>query len=160
MAATVMSFESVFDESYERVLQREIDGMDFFAGFYHRFLNTPHPMLDQIREKFRHTDMEKQRGMLKKSFYSLLVFYASNHVDDYLLKTARMHDQHHLNIPPEFYDIWLDSLVTTVRDYDEVCLDAHFSDEIELAWRLVLSPGITYMKFFYDHDLTCASSKV
>lgn len=140
----LMSFETIFDASYERVLGRQIEGLDFFGGFYQRFLQAS----PNIRAKFQHTEMDKQRQMLKKSFYSLLVFYASNQADDYLKKTAQMHNQHHIDIPPEFYDVWLDYLLLTVGDYDDA-----YSDEIELAWRLVLSPGITYMKFLYDHDV-------
>ncbi|VUD69115.1 hypothetical protein TDB9533_04481 [Thalassocella blandensis] len=139
-----MSFESLFDASYERVLLKKIDGRDFFAGFYLRFLRAS----PEIRAKFHATEMEKQQRMLKKSFYSLLVFYASNQADDYLKKTAQMHDRHHLDIPPHFYDIWLETLVSTVQAYDD-----GFNDEVELAWRLVLAPGITYMKFLHQHKV-------
>lgn len=139
-----MSFEQLFDESYERVLKRELDGKDFFAAFYDHFLlQSP-----EIREKFVNTEMVKQRSMLKKSFYRLLVFYGSNHADDYLKKVAQQHDRAHFNVRPQLYDVWMDSLVHTVAQYDE-----QFTPETELAWRLVLTPGITYMKFLYDHSL-------
>ena len=29
--------------------------------------------------------------------------------------------------------------------------DPKFNEEIELAWRVVLAPGIEYMKYKYDH---------
>ena len=138
-----MSFEEIFDASYERILKREIDGRCFFDAFYVNFINAS----PEIREKFKHTDMLHQQKMLKKSFYNLLVFYATNNVDNYLIRIAKQHNRNHLNIPPPLYDLWLDTLLKTVADYDP-----EFSSTIELSWRLVLSTGITYMKFKYDHE--------
>jgi hypothetical protein len=41
--------------------------------------------------------------------------------------------------------MWLESLIKTVADYDP-----EFDLDVELSWRVVLSSGITYMKFKYD----------
>ncbi len=138
-----MSFEEIYDNSYERVVDIEINGKDFFTRFYDIFLASS----EDIRQKFIHTNMEKQRTMLKKSFYHLLIFYGSNQANHYIEDIAKSHDKAHANIPPRFYDLWLDALIETVKEFDP-----EFSDDIELAWRLVLSPGITYMKFFYDRS--------
>jgi len=62
-----MSYERLFDESYERVIREVRDGQEFFEAFYRRFLDVS-PL---VRDKFRHTDMAQQRKMLKKSFYNL-----------------------------------------------------------------------------------------
>ncbi|WP_166264622.1 globin [Marinobacter caseinilyticus] len=137
-----MSFDDIFDASYDRVLNAEPDHVDFFEAFYQRFLGSS----PQVSVLFRHTDMARQRSMLKKSFYSLIAFYASGAVDNVLRKIAYLHSERELNIQPYLYDLWLESLISTVRDYDPA-----FDDEVELAWRLVLSPGITYMKFGYNH---------
>lgn len=133
-----MSYESIFDQSYERVLAHSVDGQDFFSAFYQRFLAAS----PEVREKFQHTDMAQQRHMLKKSFYSLLVFYASNAADDYLNKIVEKHGQKGISIPEHLYDVWLECLIDTVRVYDSQC-DA----EVTLAWRLVMSSGVTYMKY-------------
>lgn len=50
------------------------------------------------------------------------------------------------NIKPYLYHLWFECLIDTVREFDPL-----FSDDVELAWRLTLSSGITYMKFGYDH---------
>ena len=100
----------------------------------------------EVRALFRNTNMAVQRSMLKKSFFSLVAFYASGNVDDVLHRIACLHSARHLSIKPYLYDLWLECLTDTVWAYDREC-----SDDIELAWRLVLSPGITYMKFGYDH---------
>lgn len=137
-----MSFEELFDASYERVQHPQPGTPDFFEGFYRRFLMSS----PEVRVLFRNTDMAIQRSMLKKSFFSLIAFYASGSIDDVLHRIACLHSARHLNIAPHLYDLWLECLMDTVRDYDREC-----SDDVELAWRLILSPGITYMKFGYDH---------
>ncbi len=144
-----MSFETIYDESYERTVANTVNGVTFFDAFYHAFLDSS----DEVREKFRNTDMEKQKGMLKKSFYHLLVFYGSNQADDYIQKIAASHNKNHLNIRPELYDLWLDTLMQTIQQFDP-----QYSEEVELAWRLVLAPGITYMKFKHAHCDTLSNT--
>ncbi|EGG98363.1 hypothetical protein imdm_107 [gamma proteobacterium IMCC2047] len=136
-----MSFDTIFDASYKRILSENKNGCGFFDAFYQRFLASD----QHIAERFANTDMAIQQRMLKKSFYSLFAFYASGQADDAIRRIAEKHNQFNLNIKPEFYDLWLECLIATLKDYDD-----QFCDDIELAWRLVMTPGITYMKFKYD----------
>lgn len=138
-----MGFETIFDASYKRVLSEDKNGSGFFEAFYQRFLASD----QQVAQRFANTNMASQQGMLKKSFYSLFAFYASGQADDAIRSIAERHNQKNLNIKPEFYDLWLACLIDTIKDYDD-----QFCDDIELAWRLVMTPGITYMKFKYDKD--------
>ncbi len=133
-----MSYEKLFDQSYERVLDVHVNDQDIFDAFYEHFINAS----EEVKEKFADTDMDRQKRMLKKSFYSLLVFYASNTADEYLKKMAEKHSKKGVDIPAHLYDLWMDSLVATVARFDPL-----FDEEIGLAWRLVLSSGITYMKY-------------
>ena len=138
-----MKYEVLFDESYERILSGDRSGADFFHTFYERFLDED----EEIAKRFENTDMNRQQTMLKKAFYNLFSFYASGHSDSFLRRIAESHNRKHLDIRPEFYDRWLECLIATVKQYDEA-----FCDDVELAWRLVMTPGITYMKFKYDKD--------
>lgn len=139
-----MDFEEVFDLSYERSISRQIGDRDFFQAFYERFLG----MSEAISQRFISTDMVKQQSMLKKSFYSLLTFYASNNADHYLEQIAVRHSRSKLDIHPNLYDLWLEALIENVREFD-----SDFEPRTELAWRLVMAPGVTYMKFHYDKSL-------
>ncbi|SFR47519.1 hypothetical protein SAMN05216203_0629 [Marinobacter daqiaonensis] len=135
-----MYFENLFDSSYERIRQQ---GDAFFEAFYQRFLASS----CLVRQKFYHTDMVAQRRMLKKSFYSMVVFYATGSADGVLVEIGHSHSARRYNVIPALYDFWLESLIATIRQFDSQC-----DDDVELAWRLVLSPGITYLKFKYDHS--------
>ncbi len=136
-----MDFERLFDGSYERVLSNPVNGKDFFERFYERFIQAD----PRVAQHFANTEMERQRKMLEKSFYKLIVFYATRCSDEYLEQVAVQHSKMALNIEPDLFDLWLDTLIETVREYDP-----DYRSEIELAWRLVLGSGITYMKFKYD----------
>ncbi|MBU2707142.1 globin [Zooshikella marina] len=138
-------YERIFDESYERVRKIRRNQQTFFEAFYEHFMATS----PEIAARFVNTEMSHQRRMLEKSFYKLLTFYATNNAADYLEKIAQLHDHKHLNIKPVWYDLWLEALMATLRKFDP-----DYSDEIELAWRLVLSPGITFMKYRYNHTFT------
>ena len=135
-----MDFELIFDKSYERVLNTQVDGHDFFQAFYINFLSN-----EDVARRFANTEMKRQQEMLKKSFYSLFTFYASGRTDDYISRIAERHSRRDLDIKPELYDRWLECLMGTVAQFD-----AEYSNDVELAWRLVLTPGIVYMKFQYD----------
>ena len=125
-----------------------MEGSGFFDDFYQAFLASS----PQVAWKFRHTDMVHQREMLKKSFYHLLSFYGSNNADYYLEQVAISHNREHYNIPPALYDLWLEVLIQTVKKFDR-----QFSAEIELGWRLVMTPGIVYMKFHYLREPATSS---
>ena len=135
-----MNFEETFDNSYERVKARERGGQSFFDAFYDKFIAAS----PKVHEAFSETDMRRQRKMLEKSFYSLFIFYATSNQNDYLEKIAHRHSRHEVNIKPELYDVWLECLMQTLAEFDP-----QYNRDVELAWRLVLSPGITYMKFNY-----------
>ena len=136
-----MTYEKQFDNSYERVKKIVKNDRSFFDAFYDRFTQSS----PEVAEQFKHTDMQKQKKVLEKSFYSLLIFYATNNANDYLEEIAIQHSKSVLDINPGLYDLWLESLIDTVKEYDY-----DFTPETELSWRLVLSVGITYMKFKYD----------
>lgn len=134
-------FDSFFDQSYERVKRARKNDKSFFDAFYEHFTKAS-PV---VANHFRNTDMAQQKKMLEKSFYSLFIFYATNNANNYLEKIANRHSKSQANISPELYDLWLECLIKTVSEYDPL-----FNEDIELSWRVVLSSGITYMKFKYD----------
>jgi hemoglobin-like flavoprotein len=133
-----MSDNQLFDQSYARLFGEGVgisqDATPFFEAFYRNFLKDP-----AIRDAFSSTDMSRQVGMLRLSFFHLVAFYVSHEPSAELERIARIHSK--IGIQPAFYDLWLDALIDTVRDCDPEC-----DLPTELAWRWAMSPGLTYMR--------------
>ncbi len=132
-------FQYIFGQSYTRVIESE----RLFDTFYDTFIASS----PQVAEKFRGTDLERQKRMLEQSLGYVTGFHTDLMIEQELVDVARMHDKHHRDIGPEFYDKWVDCLIEAVK-----ACDPQFTREVELAWRLTLAPGITYMKFQYDRE--------
>ena len=102
----------------------------FIPDFYERFMASS----DDVRRRFRFTSFEKQNRMLLKS---LILSSAATEGDPKALaeltERAETHDHAHLNIKPELYDLWLESLISTAQEFD-----SEWSDSIEHAWRKIL----------------------
>jgi len=136
-----MNYEEIFDHSYERVKNNVVDGKRFFEAFYDNFLK----LSPAAAEHFSAVDMKKQIRMMEKSFYSLFIFYATQNANDYLESTAKRHSQMDLGISLDLFDTWMSAIIDTVKQFD-----SRYNSEIGLSWRIVLSPGITYMKYKYS----------
>lgn len=134
-------YVELFDQSYKRMLEFKEDKKKFLDRFYEIFFSKS----DEIAELFKHTHMTAQKTMLQDSLFYMRDFYLHRKENEYLQRLAKVHSKSGKNIPPEFYDIWLDSLLEAVSEYDP-----EFSEDIELSWRIALSPGITYMKYMYN----------
>ena len=134
-------YVTIFRESCHRILESETQRDEFFDAFYEAFMSKS----DEIAAKFAHTDMQRQKEMLHQSLHHMFEFSIQRRVSDELRRIAERHSMSQVNVEPRLYDIWLDSLVDTVRSFDSL-----FAEEVEFAWRVTLAPGIAYMKFKYD----------
>ena len=135
--------EKVFKESLARISGKKINGHSFLDHFYKLFMASS----EEIREKFKDTDLTKQTVMLRKSISELVHFYISKKVSSTLYFIGQSHNKDNLNITPDMYGLWLSNLTTAVAKYDP-----EFSPQVELAWHIILSPGIAFMKYSYDHE--------
>jgi hemoglobin-like flavoprotein len=133
-----MSGNPLFDASYGRVFGSGVGlteaSTPFFESFYRHFLKDK-----RIADAFSRTDMSRQVSMLRKSFFHLVAFYISHEPSAELERIAVIHNR--LGITSNYYDLWLDALVSAVAEFDP-----EFDQVTELAWRWALTPGITYMR--------------
>jgi len=136
----MVDYHSEFELSLARVTTPPLREK-FFASFYARFIASD----SRIADMFTDTNMGHQVKMLRESLDELREFSTSLKSNNYIVTLARIHGIRGRDIHPESYDSWLDSLVATVHEVDPEC-----SIQTELAWRLVLAPGISFMKFYYD----------
>lgn len=124
----------IFDESYGRCFQKE----GFLDDFYRRFLNAS----ERVREKFKNTDLTKQKRMLRGSLV-MIMYAAENKLEGrvHLERIAHLHKR--LAIEPPLYDLWLNCLVEAVHAFDPL-----FSEQVEDAWRETMNHGIAVMKAY------------
>ena len=128
---------NLFHLSYQRAVVP--DFYSFFHSFYARLIDQS-PV---IADLFKHTDMDKQVKMLMQSITYVTSYSATQEPTEELTLIARLHGSDKLDLPAEYYDVWLDCLLHTVRERDP-----KFDEHVEKAWRFVMDPGIEYMKSF------------
>ncbi len=109
----------------------------FIPRFYDRFLSSS----EGIKEKFESADFERQNIMLLRS---LQLAAGATSGDPASLKEIQergeTHDRSHLNIEPSFYELWLESVIQTAREFD-----TEWTPPIEEAWREILGFVINRM---------------
>jgi hypothetical protein len=136
----VVDYAAEFDASFSRVTEPATRDQ-FLTRFYERFVAADALIVD----KFRHTDMAHQKEMLRESLEVMRDFFLDHRSNPHLLTLARIHGGRGRDIPPRLYLTWLDCVVATVHD-----VDPEVTPNVELAWRIVMAPGIEFMKFYRD----------
>jgi hemoglobin-like flavoprotein len=130
-------------ESFLASLKRCLATPGFMESFYQSFVSSS----EEVREKFRNTDLQRQARMLSDSLYVLAVAVqgqTGSPARGELPRLAERHSRKDLDIRPPLYDHWLACLIDTARGHDP-----QFTPEIEAAWRATLGAGIDYMKGHY-----------
>ncbi|WP_442508503.1 globin domain-containing protein [Novipirellula sp. SH528] len=113
----------------------------FVDTFYERFLASS----PEVASKFRHTDFEHQKLMLRESLLMMIMFSQGlSHVREEIEQLAVRHDRDHVDIPPPMYDLWINALCHAVEQHDP-----KFTAEVEQDWRIAMQPGIDLMKSHY-----------
>ena len=102
----------MFDESLRRCNARE----GFLDLFYESFLASS----PKVQEKFAKTDFVRQKRALRASLHMMLLAAEDEESgpERYLNDLARQHSKRVLDVGAELYDLWLDSLIRTVKECD------------------------------------------
>ena len=110
----------------------------FVKRFYEIFLASS----PKVKEKFGQTDFVRQREALRASLDAMLL--AAKDPQDgparHLHDLAERHSSRQLNIGAELYDLWLDSLLTAVKEFDPIS-----GPEVQEAWEKVMMVGVSYL---------------
>lgn len=114
---------NIFKESLSRCKQRP----DFVDQFYDRFLATS----NEVKAKFVKTNFAVQKIKLLKSLeMTVLALEGVPQAMRELEDRALTHSRAYLDIRPELYDFWRESLLQTV-----VICDEQYDKEVEQVWR-------------------------
>ncbi|MGB6001437.1 MAG: globin [Thermoanaerobaculia bacterium] len=131
--------------TFDQSLHRCDNNPEFLDLFYERFLASS----PKVKQKFENTDFAKQKRLLRASFYLILLASEDpeNGPERYLGYLAARHSTSDLDIGSELYDLWLDSLLATVKE-----CDPEYSPEVEEVWERMMEIGIDYMLRRYHHS--------
>ena len=124
----------IFNDSLTRCTKNLL----FLDHFYQTFISDS----QDIREKFKNTNMEKQKKVLMVSLANMVIAYERPEI---LRDIAVKHNAKHINIEPDLYLSWLECLILTVKK-----CDPDYDVKVELAWRDVMQKGINYMISHYQ----------
>src|SRR5512136_2488904 len=98
--------DGVFRSSLRRCLAEP----DFLTHFYHAFLASS----EEVRDKFKDTDFERQTRVLADSLYMMAVVGEGEKQGPAwaeVARLARLHSRSQLDIRPGLYDLWLQCLL-------------------------------------------------
>jgi hemoglobin-like flavoprotein len=124
-------------------LKRCLAGPGFMDDFYGRFVGSS----EEVREKFRDTDMKRQAQVLADSLYVVANAVQGEEgslARQELPRIAARHSRADRDIRPGLYDLWIGCLLETARVHDP-----EFAPEVERAWQEVLGFGANYMRQRY-----------
>lgn len=117
------------------------------ASFLERFYDKLMASSTEIKDKFSQTDFDRQKKVLQDSLFVMLVAAGAKGglAQKELSRLGERHSKEQLDIKPEWYENWLDSLVEAVKE-----TDPSYTDEVAQAWRKALEPGIDYLTARYE----------
>ena len=130
------SAHQIAQQSYSRCLRSP----DFLPRFYEHLLASD----PAIPPMFAETQFPRQYRLLQHAL-GLLLSYGNRPDAQLLERLAAKHSVKSINVPPSMYALFVDSLLATIREFDDRC-----DGEVEGAWREAVRPGIDYMKSKYD----------
>jgi len=140
----ISSKPEAIEEAIHRVhasLNRSLANSRFIEIFYEIFMATD----ADIRQMFAKTEFERQKKLLRKALLSAVTFAAGGEVARQRLALIReSHNRAHMNVHPEWYPLWVDSLVQAVAR-----CDADYSPQLDQEWRLVLQPAVDFIRSGY-----------
>lgn len=135
---------TIFDQ-VNRSFGRCCDSTGFFESFY-SILIASHPDIPAL---FADTDFTKQNEVLQVGLRLMLLFDHGSEAAKQAVETIReSHARDQLNIRPELYDYWLDSLMRACAKHDP-----QFNKELESSWRTLLAASINHIKSGYDEGV-------
>lgn len=116
--------------SYHRCMY----GDKFVDTFYDLFLaKSP-----EVAKKFRHTDFDRQKRMLRQSLLMMIQYNLNPQlVKEELEQLAERHSRRGVDIQPYLYNLWLDALCEAVEQHDP-----DYQPQLAERWREAMQPGM------------------
>ena len=134
-----MSEMDSIKQSYGRCLLKG----DLIGRFYEIFLES-HP---DVKPLFANTDFDIQKQALRQGINLMIMFTNESAVGKSGMKRIRdSHSRSGLNIPPNLYQYWKDSLLQALSEFD-----SKFSDNLRTEWDQNLQIAIDFIIEGYEN---------
>lgn len=132
------SNRELMEESFGRcVLKKE-----FFSDFYNTFFASS----PDIPPYFNKTNMTKQYELLREGLSFIILFDSGNTSGKLAIdRVGRLHDVDQVNVRPEHYKYWVDSLVKTVEKFDH-----RYTPEVGRVWEETAQKAIRRFVELYN----------
>ncbi len=115
---------------------------EFFDRFYDIFFQSN----PSLKPMFAKTDFKKQKESLRTGVAMLLAHVEGKPIGTMTLDRIGMsHSKKKMNISPNLYQYWIDSLVKAAKE-----CDPKFTTDLELRWQKVCRAGVDYIAAKYD----------
>ena len=125
--------------SYQRCCER---GEEFFDSFYANLVDRE----TAIGQLFADTDMQKQNELIEVGIGHLIAFAEGDEqAERSIREIGRTHSRHYINVRPEYYPLWVESLMKAAKEHDP-----QFNATLETQWRNTLAPGIALIVSLYE----------
>lgn len=113
----------------------------FMPQFYERFIKSS----DEIRQKFKGTNLHIQKQMLLRSLkLSAGATAGDRDALQEINDRSETHDRAHLDIRPGLYEYWLDAIIQTAEQFDP-----DWDQTVEAAWRRILGHVVKHISRNY-----------
>lgn len=125
-------------QSYGRACLQPI----FFDRFYDIFLQSS----PRIKPLFAKTDFKKQKEALRTGLAMLLAHVEGKPTGTMTVnRIAESHKKTNMNIEPNLYPFWINSLVKAVKEHDQ-----QWTSDLEGKWEKCLKVGVDHIVSQYD----------
>jgi hemoglobin-like flavoprotein len=128
----------IAEASYHRCAENPA----FYSTLYDRLLASD----PRIPPMFAKTSFERQHKLLRHGL-GVLIIYAKRPNPALLERIALRHSRLDVNVPPEMYPGFVESLLSAVAAHDP-----KYGAEVGAAWRVALAPGVAYMQSMYEGE--------
>lgn len=115
---------------------------EFFETFHARLMQAS----PKIQQHFDGVSPMKQSLFIRTGLPTLILFATGSQAAGRRLdQLAQSHSRGALGVGPELYDVWLETLLDVVAQFDN-----EFDDELGKAWRETLRTGLQRFTNAYD----------
>ncbi|MBL1259543.1 MAG: hypothetical protein COB33_003305 [Thiotrichaceae bacterium] len=116
---------------------RAISKRQFLDRFYELFMSSS----PAVARKLASTDIATQQELLSQAINMVILFPQGNKIAKNAIKRIReSHCRDRLDIKPEYYQFWIDSLIAALSEHDP-----DFNEELDRAWRKVVQEAIDFI---------------